>query len=572
MSENEKPTHSGFINHPSPYLAMHANDPVNWHLWSPKIFDLAKKKNKPILLSSGYFACHWCHVTQKEIYQDAEMALLMNRLFVNVKLDRELNPEQDRRMIEFAKQTVGRAGWPQHVILTPKGNPFAAFTYLPKNELKIYFQNVDKFWKNQQNFIEQLAEPPKKSPSQSNENWTLPALQKILFSELKKSIDDLSGGLNATQKFPNSPLLIALLKQPELPETLEEWLLLTLQQMHSQHLIDHVHGGFYRYTVDPAWQKPHFEKMLYDNAQLLNVYVLAANRWPEQPFLKIAEETLAYLRNHLYDSRLKLYLGSQSAIDAKGEEGGDYLIDKQTLNKTLTPEEFILLKQEWQLDQTPPYESGWHPIPTSKHWPSIRNKIRQIKPPQQIPTDTKAILSWNSLLLVALTEAAKIELDDSRYPYLSQAENFADQLSVQLQYWYDQQQIPRAVAWKPNRPESLGQATFEDFSYGLYALQQQQLTDADSTARIQRLKTELHTSFLTPNGWHFQLNTDPGAVAKWHFKDREVPSPTALLYCFEAPLSQWQAFKHKGDQLKHPIDYASYIAYTQCNVEKGLQY
>ncbi|WP_130538347.1 thioredoxin domain-containing protein [Thiomicrorhabdus indica] len=525
-------------NHPSEYLAMHAKDPVQWHLWNTETLIKAQQQNKLILVSSGYFSCHWCHVTQKELYQNSEIANKMNQLFINIKVDRELTPEIDRQMIDFAKRIVGAAGWPQHVIYTPAGKPFAAFTYLPKDDFTNYLQNLENLWKTEQSKIEQLAsrQNSTKTTIQPNAAQSITNLSAQITDSVKKHMDDFSGGIKGSHKFPNSPLLLSLLKQKNLPAGIKEWLKLTLKQMQSQHLFDHVYGGFYRYTVDPEWQTPHFEKMLYDNAQLLEVYLRAAMKWPESDFLQTAENTLNFLRKHLFDDRLKLYLGSQSALDQFGQEGGDYLWTQNALKNQLSIAEFELVEAEWNLNHTPPYELGFHPKPTSKYWSSIQAKLQKRNHKQPIPTDSKAIVAWNALLLSALNVATEISQSQSlpagEFPNLSKSAQLTEQLANRLAEIILESNIPRALAWQNKQVMSLATVTLEEVAYGLKALAKlpENITSPVHQQAIQQLLQQAQ-SFSAKTGWRF---TTTSPHYEWHIADNELPSPTAILNCYQA--------------------------------------
>ena len=524
-------------NHPSEYLAMHAKDPVEWHLWNTATLAKAKQQNKLILVSSGYFSCHWCHVTQAELYQNPEIAKRMNQLFINIKVDRELTPEIDRQMIDFAKQTIGSAGWPQHVIYTPAGQPFAAFTFLPKEDFTNYLSNLEHLWQTQAPKIKQLADTPIPANSKTLPNTEIQNLAQDVLTSVEQQMDDFSGGIKGSHKFPNSPLLLSLLQQENIPAGIEEWLKLTLEQMQSQHLFDHVYGGFYRYTVDPEWQTPHFEKMLYDNAQLLEVYLRAHQKWPESDFLRTAETTLKYLNEHLYNANLKLYLGSQSALDKFGQEGGDYLWTRQALQKTLTKEEFEIVETQWQLNQSATYELGFHPKPTDKHWLSIQSKLQARSQKQPIPTDSKAILAWNALLLSALNVASELvqseNLPAGEFPNLAKSTQLTKRLANRLTEIFLQPSTPRAVAWQNNQTIALSKATLEEIAYGLKALNTIPKTISMPTHQkaIAQLESKA-LKFVNKKGWRF--NTDSTDYQP-HIADNELPSPTAILNCFVTP-------------------------------------
>ncbi|MDG6778899.1 DUF255 domain-containing protein [Thiomicrorhabdus sp. zzn3] len=543
-------------HHPSPYLAMHAKDPVHWQTWSESILTKAQQLKRPILISSGYFACHWCHVMQQENYQDQQIADLMNRFLVSVKLDRELHSELDHYLIEFARQLTGRAGWPQHVILTADGYPFAAFGYLSKNDFMLTLQRLANVWKAQSQEIGQLARQAAEQAGQQGLyaiSW--PEFQTQFHKTLQHSMDEFSGGLKGTQKFPESALLLALIQQSALSETEQAWLKLTLDQMQSQHLFDHIHGGFYRYTVDPEWQTPHFEKMAYDNALLARLYLLAYEKWQHRDYLDTALQTLDYLHNHLFDQKTGLYKGSQSALDFEGREGGSYLFNAQQLQQRLSPTAFDLVKEAWHLDHPAPYELGWHPRPTNRLWPQIRRALQH--PPKAIPADDKALLGWNGLILSALAEAYRIT---QQAHYLQQANALAEQLV----FWLQQPAPPRAVT---SDKHAIGQAGLEDFAYvvqGLQALNRLTQT-SEYTNTIAMLTADAQKRFHSVSGWQqsgsFQL---PGQDHKFLLPDSALPSAGALIDCSVQPKAELLKFTNQDLQTHSFLDYASYLMLPWC--------
>ena len=552
--------------HPSPYLAMHANDPVEWHLWQPQTLDKAQQQNKLILLSSGYYACHWCHVMQAENYQNTTIATLLNQHFISIKIDRELTPEIDRFMIEFAREHLGSAGWPQHVILLPDGSPIAGFTYLPTADLQSYLEKLSTLWQQQPTSLKALA--PSKTHDDSAVKlvaWSQIAdeFREKLFTQLNQQIDDFSGGLKRTNKFPESPLLIALLQEPNLPENLEEWLHTTLNMMQSEHLFDHVNGGFYRYTVDPNWQTPHFEKMLYDQAQLLKVYALGYQRFQEHSYLKTIDATLGYLREQLYSEPMQLYLGSQSALDPQGNEGGSYLWTRQALRNTLNDQEYAQAEQDWKLNSSAPYEYGFHPKPTQKHWLSIQTKLKNARI-KEIPKDDKAIVGWNALLLSAFNEIAKLPIlpisakDNSEHDFrhIQTIKEWQQPLVQSLKNHLLNPQAPRALVWKNQQTQPLNQATLEELVYGISALNPY-LNAKEHSTLIAKLNT-----YQTQQGWklsqsHLSQNTQTD------FIDDAVASPTALAKCLLN--RSVNPLLVSEELLKNPSKFASYLTLNRCS-------
>ena len=546
-------------NNSSPYLAMHGNDPVDWQLWNKDILITAQQENKLVFISSGYFSCHWCHVMQDENYQNPEIANYLNKHFISVKIDRELNPELDKTLIEFAQKSTGQAGWPQHVILTPSGYPFASFIYLTNNELQKTLQRIVDLWTTRSSEIENLAKQFTKSEASTqkvhNTKLTLTPEQftERLLEQVNQAKDDLSGGLKSTSKFPKAPLLNTLLSIDNLPEEIEEWLILTLDQMQSEHLFDHIHGGFYRYTVDPEWQIPHFEKMAYNNALLIQTYLSAGVRWQRQDFLDTAKMTLNYLQTHLYNPQTQLYLGSQSAIDQNNHEGGDYLWNKLQLQAKLSDSEFNLIQQAWVLDSAPPYELGWHPSPImpKNTWQEIRKKLQT--PTTEIPTDTKGILGWNGLVLSALSQAYQTFKTDN---YLTLAKQLASKLSAKIQL----KNPPRAIV-ENNQP--MGEANIQDYAFVKKGLQDYQdaTQDTQFEASLIFIKQKLVQDFYGSTGWRYGATPIlPQQKGEWLIEDGPIPSPAALVSC----LKPNSVLQDQDKLVAQAINYPSYLGALEC--------
>jgi len=552
------------LQNSSPYLAMHGHDPVNWKLWNKDVLKTAQQKNKLVFISSGYFSCHWCHVMQRENYQDPTTADYLNKHFVSVKIDRELNPELDKTLIEFAQKATGQAGWPQHVILTPSGYPFVSFIYLPTDSFQKTLKRIVKLWNTKGNEVESLAKKAALADSKiitgkvNQQHISTNAFQQRLLEQVNQAKDDLSGGLKSTSKFPKAPLLNALLKIKELPEDIEDWLQLTLDQMQSEHLFDHVHGGFYRYTVDPNWQIPHFEKMAYTNALLAQSYLTAGQRWQRQDYLQTAKMTLDYLQTHLFNSQTQLYQSSQSAIDKNNDEGADYLWTKNQLKAKLSAKEFQLVEQAWSLDHSPPYEFGWHPSPISfkESWQKIRAKLQT--PVADIPVDTKSILGWNGLVLSALSQAYDV-LGNKKY--LQQANQLADRLSLLIQ----QNPAHRALS---KTGEPMGEANLQD-----YAFIKQGLLDYQTLTKNKQYKTTLlfinktlTEQFYSATGWKYGATPIlPQQKGEWLMVDGPIPSPTALVSCLKP-----KSIKQNQERLlAQAMNYPSYLTTLNC-IQKPL--
>ena len=495
---------------------------------------------------------------QPENYHNAKTAAYLNQHFIAVKIDRELNPELDKTLIEFAQKATGQAGWPQHVVLTPEGYPFAAFIYLPNPVFNNTLQRIVELWEKQPDKIRALAklavQPPELPQAYT---ITQAEFSAQLLQQIERAKDDLSGGLQSSaSKFPQAPLLQAILSIENLPISIEEWLLITLDQMQSQHLFDHIHGGFYRYTVDPEWQIPHFEKMAYTNALLANVYLQASVRFKRPDYLQTALATLNYLQTHLYNPATKLYQSSQSAIDAHNIEGGDYLWTKSRLQQTLSAKEFTVIAQAWSLSKPAPYDAlGWHPRPVTAQnsdlWPIIRTKLQTN--PLQIPIDSKSILGWNGLVLSALSRAYLVTKEPL---YLKQANQQANVLMSHI----IQAHPPRALSVDGF---NMGEANLQDYAFIYQGMTdwQKQTSQMTYQTEISQLEQIISKRFYTPSGWQYHHSPLlPGQQGEWLMADSAIPSPTALVSCLK-PNSV--AFAGK-DLVSNPLSYASYLQTLSC--------
>ncbi|MCG6873065.1 MAG: DUF255 domain-containing protein [Gammaproteobacteria bacterium] len=423
------PLENQLSGHASPYLRLHSTDPVAWQDWGPAAVQQARKSNKLLYLSIGYFSCHWCHVMQRESYKNPDIAKALNENFVPVKIDRELNPALDSRMIDFAERTQGRAGWPLNVFITPDGHPLYAVLYLPRENFAAVLARLTDLWRDDREGLMRMAaqaipEPAGPGKPELNPQQVLAYVQHILATR-EKIADPVSGGFGTTNKFPSTPQLDFLLdvveRKPD--PAVSEFLRLTLDHMSQTGLWDHLDGGFFRYTVDPTWQTPHFEKMLYDNAQLAWVYRRAARILNVPQYAVVADQTLDFLLREMRRPSGAM-VASFSAVDAAGVEGGYYLFDDDTLRKKLSADEYPVFRRRWGMTDNPVeldagflMVSGETPqqIATAKKvevekitvlLDSAAKKLRAERATRQLPVDDKLLAGWNALALTAFSRAA----------------------------------------------------------------------------------------------------------------------------------------------------------------------
>jgi len=503
-------------DHPSPYLAMHGNDPVHWQEWGDDVFEQARKQNKLVYVSIGYFACHWCHVMQRESYQNEKIAQFLNDNFIAVKVDRELRPALDGKLIDFVERTRGRAGWPLNVFITPQGHPLVGIVYLPPENFMELLVNIQSRWQQDADELKAMAEQASVIMTRSSLSDG-PDLSKdlgqvysaILQQDALARADDLLGGFGEQTKFPMSPQLSALLVVYEnsRDEILGKFLQRTLDQMMSQGLADHLAGGFYRYTVDPAWQTPHFEKMLYNNAMLADLYRRAALVFKSDAYDRVARQTLEFMLTTFRDAD-SVFIASLSAVDDKGVEGGSYLWQNQQLDKLLNKQQRVIANTVWKLDHAPALDAGHHLVlkqslveaakvlkmnqnQLQKNLKKIRGILLTERNKRSLPRDTKRLGAWNALALKAFANAAA-QYQEPRYR--DAAQTVRNYLINQL---WDGKRLQRAQG----KRGVFGEAALEDYAYvadGMLAWLKLTGNDRKLTAEIIEQGWK---RFYTAKGW-----------------------------------------------------------------------
>ncbi len=405
---------------PSPYLAMHVDDPVDWWPWGAEAFAEARRRKVPLLVSVGFFACHWCHVQQKESFRDGAIAAQINGSFVPVKVDREIDGSLDATLQAFANQRIGRRGWPLQVLITPDGYPALAALYQPPDEFRATLAAWTQRWRDDADGLQRearaLAAPAARTAARvAPDNTRAAALAQRLLADVQKNADMLEGGFGLGAKFPSAPQLLSLLAlQPYTrSEQVAEFLRLTLAQMSTQGLRDHIWGGFFRYTIDPGWREPHFEKMLVDNALVAIVYLRAAGVLREPRWRAVALETLRFMRRELRDPRSGAFASGLSAQDAQGREGARHLWDAANLAATLPPGERAAVVRLWGAEAAPAFALGHLPHEARAPSPDERvlierayRRLRAAREGMRHPRDDKLLAAGNGFALAALSEAA----------------------------------------------------------------------------------------------------------------------------------------------------------------------
>jgi uncharacterized protein len=443
------------IHETSPYLLQHAYNPVDWYPWGPEAMHRAGAEDRPILLSVGYSACHWCHVMAHESFEDAETARLMNELYVPVKVDREERPDVDAVYMEAVQAMTGSGGWPMTVFLTPEGKPFYGGTYYPPTPRygmpsfrQVLVAVADAWHKRHQELLaagDRLAEALGRSATiRPGDSKLTPDLPDRAVTELLNGFDGTHGGFGQAPKFPQPMTLDFLLQQygEARDHATVQAVALTLTQMAHGGIYDHLGGGFHRYSTDAHWLVPHFEKMLYDNAQLVRTYLHAWQVTGDPEYRRVVEQTLNYVVREMTAPEGGFY--STQDADSEGEEGKYFLWSQAEVIELLGPEDARLFMAYYEV--TPNGNFRESPGKSILHTPRDANAVAgslKVEPDslrqvldrghrilfgartQRVSPgrDDKILAEWNGLMIHAFAEAGA---SLARQDYLDAAARAAD--------------------------------------------------------------------------------------------------------------------------------------------------
>lgn len=446
------------VNEKSPYLLQHAHNPVDWYPWGEDAFERAKQEDKPIFLSVGYSTCYWCHVMEREVFENEQLAELMNTHFINIKVDREERPDVDRIYMKALQAMSGQGGWPMSVFLTHDLKPFYAATYIPptpRHGIPAFgdiVQAIDNVWKNEREKITETSRQiydhlsksvPPRLPEQKLDD-------KILengFEKIKEAFDPVCGGFGDAPKFPTPVMFNFLLRYHVRTGNLKalEMTAFTLKKMARGGIYDHIGGGFHRYATDTKWQVPHFEKMLYDQAQLVSSYIDAYQITSDVFFANAAKDVLDYVERVMTSPEGGFYSAedAESAVHpdnpSEKEEGAFYVWTYDEIKSALTPDEFTIAEKYFGIRENGNVETDPHGVFTGKNIlsitgdkeaadrtgiiPSIRSKLFDVREKRTKPhLDDKILVSWNGLMISAYARAFQVFGEDA---YLRMADNAA---------------------------------------------------------------------------------------------------------------------------------------------------
>lgn len=450
---------NNLINETSPYLLQHAHNPVNWFAWGEEAFEKAKAEDKPVLISIGYSACHWCHVMEHESFEDEETARVMNAQFVNIKIDLEERPDVDQIYMAFVQMTIGNGGYPLNVFLTPDKLPFFGGTYFPPvnrynmPSFRHVLESVADAYKNRRDELlhsanEILGEIRRVGLAETaSENLNLDQLDKA-FQSFARTFDNVNGGFGGAPKFPPPMSLEFLLRYYKRTknENALEMVKKTCDKMAHGGIYDQLGGGFHRYTVDAIWLTPHFEKMLYDNAQLARIYLHLFQITKDEFYKRIAVETLEYVRREMLDANGGFYTAQDA--DSEGVEGKFFVWTPTEIEEILGETDAAVFNFFYDVSEDGNFEE--------KNILNVKNSLRETAEVLNISEeklketlergreklfkerekrikpfrDEKVLTAWNGLMLATFAEASAI-LDDK--DYLEIARQNADFILENLQ-------------------------------------------------------------------------------------------------------------------------------------------
>jgi hypothetical protein len=506
------------INETSPYLLQHADNPVEWYPWGQEALDRARAENKPIFLSIGYSACHWCHVMAHESFEDPETAAIMNQYFINVKVDREERPDLDSIYMSAVQALTGRGGWPMSVFITADGSPLYGGTYFPPQPRygmpsfsQVLLALADA-WKNKRDQLvrdsKELVQAINRQAAPAGNDRSEPLSRQTLdaaYKEIRDSFDQTYGGWGNAPKFPQPMTLEFLLSYHHITGNTAalDMVNQTLEAMARGGMYDQLGGGFHRYSVDERWLVPHFEKMLYDNAQLARVYLHAWQVTGNHFFRRIAKETLDYVLREMTGPDGGFY-ATQDA-DSEGEEGKFFVWTPAEIRQILAQDADAFIRA-YAVTESGNFEGKnilefVGDLQERADLQKSRQKLFSARDRRVHPgRDEKVVTAWNGLMLVAMTEAARaFDRDDYRQAAENSARFILDRLVVDGR-------LQRT--WKDNQAKIDG--FLEDYAAVIYGLlaHYQTTFDARWYDAARDLADTMIAFYSTPDGGFYDTGSE----------------------------------------------------------------
>jgi uncharacterized protein len=520
----------------SPYLLQHAHNPVDWRPWSEAAFEAARLQNKPVFLSIGYSTCHWCHVMERESFEDPAIAALLNEHFIPIKVDRESHPDVDEVYMTAVTLLTGRGGWPMSTFLTPSGEPFFGGTYYRPEQFAALLRQVAQIWRERQDELETQAAQITHAVAENNRIGELsaafdPAVVTQAVAVMQQIYDEIEGGFGQAPKFPQEPWLYLLLDQAERGNDLRalEMLGTTLDHMAWGGIQDQIGGGFHRYSTDYEWLVPHFEKMLYNQANLSRIYLSAWRLTGRESYRRTAIRTLDYVMREMTAPEGGFY--SATDADSEGEEGLYFTWTPAELRDALSPEDAELARSLYQVSRIGNFEGrnilhlqgdleayaadhGLDPAFLLRRVEHINGRLLEARS-QRVPPlrDDKIVTAWNGMMITAFAQAADL-LDNPDY------RRTAERAAAFL--WQQNHPAPGHL-WRVHLDgRSSIAGTLEDYAYlaeamlCLYDLS----GDGQWLTRARELADSLIERFVDGDGGGFYMNeAEAGITAMGRPKD-----------------------------------------------------
>jgi len=557
-AREEAPRLNRLQHETSPYLLAHADNPVDWHPWSDEAFAAAREQNKPIFLSIGYASCHWCHVMEEESFSHPSVADVLNRSYIAIKVDKEERPDVDQAYMTIAQLITGQAGWPLNLIMTPEGEPFYIATYVPRESrsdqiglVELLAKVHDTYWANDYN-QDELRRSGRSFVKVSQDTVTpddateFPSdAHERAITDLKAGYDSVNGGFGTAPKFPTATRLSYLLNEYHATGDEESlsMVLTTLDRMRAGGIYDHVGTGFHRYAVDGAWLIPHFEKMLYDQALLAEVYLDAFALTGRSEYADTSKHILDYVTTTLAAPEGAFY-GAQDA-DTAGEEGAYYVWSHRELAEVLSDAEYDVLLSVAELPDTTSSETvdATYVISLTASLPDVvratgrdesevralldsgLNKLAERRATREPPAiDDKISVDWNGLAIAALARAGRV-LDDDR---------LVDEASTAADFLWNSMRRPDGLLMHTYRDGvSSVDGMLEDYAFYSYALIElyQATQDVEHLHRALTLMEQTVDLFWDADaGGFFQVATGGEQLVLQikPFYDTALPSGNAI--------------------------------------------
>jgi len=519
MSANKKFTND-LSKETSPYLLQHAHNPVQWKPWSETLFSTATAADKPILLSIGYAACHWCHVMERESFEDEAVADYMNTHFINIKVDREERPDIDHIYMDALQAMTGSGGWPLNIFLLPNGQPFYGGTYFPPNAMQNRASWMDvlkgvhaAFDSNREKLVEQathltahlLQSNIKAQQGQASEVIATTEEFQMIAQRILQNADTQWGGFGAAPKFPQTFSIQVLFRnyfhnkdQASIVHAIR-----SIDKMIQGGIYDHVGGGFSRYSVDAMWQAPHFEKMLYDNALILGTLAEAYQITKKPIYQDVIHATFTFLQRELFNGSGGYYAALDA--DSEGVEGKFYTWSYDELKAIITPEIFDAFIAYYQVTPNGNWEHTnilWTQNELEKEWePAWQNELKKLFDARAVRVrpalDHKVILGWNAMLIVGF---CKMNAATGNHLYKKAAIECMDWLESNL-YHADENYFYHSIA--NGIPKA--QAFLDDYANLIQAyIQLQEMTgDASYLFKAKKWMDYVLLNFIDEDGLYF---------------------------------------------------------------------